>query len=298
MQTTSQTPSNGPSLGRPRAAWRRRDVTLAGGLTLATFEAGRSDEAAPTLVLVHGLGHWTQAAWDFLAPYFEATRRVVAFDLPGFGASEKPASGYDLPSFVKVLSDVVAACGLSTYALAGHSLGGLIAADFARNRQDGSIRLLALIDPAGFLRTPSLAVKIAGSRPVTWLFKNIRPTRGFVRRTFESAVFDPASIPDDMYARAYELSQDRKMTRAFAMVYAGAMQEFLHLPRLHARLAAWKGPTLLVWGREDRYIPVRALDNARRVFPGAAVAVLERCGHCPPIEYPEEVARLLLEAGA
>ncbi|MGP6159433.1 MAG: alpha/beta fold hydrolase [Vulcanimicrobiaceae bacterium] len=298
MQTTSQIPPPGPSLARRRAAWRRRDLTLEGGLTLATFEAGREDEGAPVVVLVHGLGHWTQAAWDFMVPYLDATHRVLAFDLPGFGDSAKPPSGYDLASFVRTLGDVIEARGHSTYALVGHSLGGLIAADFARQQPDGRIRMLGLIDPAGFLRSPSLALKIAGSRPVSWLFKTIRPTRGFVRRTFESAVYDPASIPEDMYARAYELSQDPKMTRAFALVYAGAMQEFLHLARLHARLAEWKGPTLLVWGGEDRYIPVRALENARLVFPQASVHVLEHCGHCPPVEYPDQVAQLLIEAGA
>ena len=298
MQTTSQTPPPGPSLARRRAAWRRRSVTLEGGLSLAVFEAGRSDEAAPVIVFVHGLGHWTQAAWDFLVPHFETTHRVIAFDLPGFGLSAKPPSGYDLASFVRALDGVVAASGLSAYALIGHSFGGLIAAEFARTRQDGRIRMLGLIDPAGFLRTPWLALKIAGSRPATWLFKTIRPSRRFVRRTFETAVFDPGSIPDDMHARAYELSQDPSMTRAFALVYAGAMQEFSHLRALHARLAQWKGPTLLVWGRQDRYIPVRALENARRVFPQASVFVLERCGHCPPVEYPDEVARFLLEAGA
>jgi pimeloyl-ACP methyl ester carboxylesterase len=298
MQTTSQTPQPAPSLARPRAAWRRRDVTLAGGLTLATFEAGRTDEAAPAIVLVHGLGHWTQAAWDFLVPYLEATHRVVTFDLPGFGESAKPPNGYELAAFVRALDGVIEAYGLSTYALVGHSLGGLIAADFARSRQDGRIRMLGLIDPAGFLRSPSLLLRIMGSGPATWLLKTIRPTRGFVRGTLRTAVFDPDSIPEDMYARAYELSQDPRMTRAFALVYAGAMQEFLHLGQLHARLAEWKGPTLLVWGREDKYIPIAALENARRVFPQASVKVFERCGHCPPVEYPEEVARLLLQAGA
>jgi pimeloyl-ACP methyl ester carboxylesterase len=298
MQTTSQTPPPGPSPARPRADWRRRDVTLAGGLILATFEAGRSNESAPAIVFVHGLGHWTQAAWDFLVPYLAATHRVIAFDLPGFGESAKPPGGYELASFVRALDGVVAAYGLSTYALAGHSLGALIAADFAHTCRDGRIRLLGLIDPAGFLRSPALLLRIMGSRPATWLLKAIRPTRGFVRSTLRTAVFDPASIPEDVYARAYELSQDPRMTRAFALVYAGAMHEFLHLARLHARLAEWKGPTVLVWGRQDRYIPIAALETARRVFPQASVTVFERCGHCPPVEYPEKVARLLLQAGA
>jgi pimeloyl-ACP methyl ester carboxylesterase len=297
MLTTSQRSVTAPAPKRRRAAWRRGTVEL-DGIALATFEAGCSEIDAPTIVLVHGLGHWTQAAWDFLAAELESTHRLIAFDLPGFGASAKPATGYSLGFFVRALERVVAACGLTSFALVGHSLGGLVAAEFARRRHGGELRLLGLIDPAGFLRTPRLALRIAGSRPLTWLPRTIRPTPRFVRRTLESAVYDPDSIPEDVYLRACELSRDPALTRAFALVYAGALGDFVHRGRLHARLAEWKGPTAIVWGRDDRYIPIRALANARRIYPHATVTVLERCGHCPSIEYPADVARILTKAGA
>jgi pimeloyl-ACP methyl ester carboxylesterase len=292
---TSQTASPAPV--SVRAAWRRGGLTLADGTSIALFEAGRPDAAAPVLVLVHGLGHWTQAAWDLLAVRFEPTHRIVAFDLPGFGESGKPDASYTLAYFSAALRGVVEALGLHSFALAGHSLGGLIAADYAAT-YPGDVRQLTLIAPAGFLRTPKLALRIAASRPVIGLLQRMRPSRGFVRRTFRTAVFDERSLPEDYHERAFELSQDRAMTRAFVRVYAGAMQELLHMTALHERLAAWRGPTLIVWGRDDRYVPIRALAGTRAVYPHADVLEIADCGHCPSLEYPDLTAERMRAGGA
>jgi pimeloyl-ACP methyl ester carboxylesterase len=292
---TSQTAATAPVSAR--AAWRRGAVVLPDRTEVALFEAGRSDADAPVLVLVHGLGHWTQAAWDLLAVRFELTHRVVAFDLPGFGASQKPEADYTLAYFSGALRGVVEALGLRSFALAGHSLGGLIAADYAAS-YPRDIRALTLIAPAGFLRTPKLALRIAGSRPVVGLLQRLRPSRGFVRRTFRTAVFDERSLPEDYHDRAFELSQDPAMTRAFVRVYAGAMHELLHMKTLHARLAAWRGPTLIVWGHEDRYVPVRALAGARAVYPHSDVLEIAGCGHCPSLEFPDETAARMRANGA
>ncbi len=282
---------------RRRASWRKSSVRLDAQTSLSVFEAGASGPGVPTLVLIHGLGHWSQAAWDFVAAELEATHRLVAFDLPGFGDSSKPKAAYDLAFFRRATRAVVEALGLHGFALAGHSLGGLIAADYAAS-YPGDVRLLALIDPAGFLRTPKLLLRIFGSRPVMWLMGSARPPRAFVRRTFETAVYDPASLDEAMHARMYALSKDRAMVRAFARVYRDALKEFLDFPALQAKLARYTGPALLVWGRQDRYVPLKALDNARRVYPQAEVTIFERCGHCPSIEYPRELAERLLAAGA
>ncbi|GAC1301144.1 MAG: alpha/beta hydrolase [Vulcanimicrobiaceae bacterium] len=286
-----------PADTRIPAAWRQRDVIVGDGLALAVFTTGRSEATAPTVVLVHGMGHWTQAAWDFLAPELAATHRIIAFDLPGFGASAKPDVAYRLDFFTATLHGLVEALALDRFALVGHSLGGLIAAAYAA-AYPSRVRFLGLIDPAGFLRTPKLVLKIAGSRPVTWLFGKLRPSRGFVRRTFESAVFDPAAIPPAYHERAFALAGDRAMTRAFASVYAHSMRAFVRIDALHTRLAAYTGPVLLIWGREDRFVPIAGLAAARRVYPRADVLEIPDCGHCPPLEYPALVAARLVASGA
>jgi len=292
----SQTTTDRPAPERTRAAWRAGSVRTSDGFAIATFEAGRTDDAAPVIVCVHGMGHWTQAAWDFVAARFEATHRVVAFDLPGFGASEKPRIAYTLDFFERVLGEVIEARAPDArVVLMGHSLGGLIAARYA-SQQPERVALLVLVDPAGFLRTPSLVLKVAGSKPVRALVARIRPSAAFVRRTFRNAVFDPATIPEDYLARAVELSRDRAVIFAFADVYANAMGAFIRLRDLHARLARYNGPTLLVWGRDDRFVPVRGLATARRVYPGAHERVIDACGHCPAIEHPAILAAAMRDA--
>ena len=119
-----------------------------------------------------------------------------------------------------------------------------------------------------------------------------------VRHALELAVYDPASIPADVHERAYALSRDPAVSQAFFRIYAGAAKDLMRIKALHARFARWRGPTLIVWGKHDRYIPIRALKETRRVYPKADVLEIERCGHCPNVEFPQLVAERLLANGA
>jgi len=276
----------------PRATWHIRPFTTAAGIELAIFTTGPTNASAPVIVLVHGMGHWTQAAWDGVAAGLAATHRVIAFDLPGFGASAKPMRAYSLEFLIATLHEVVEALVPERFSLVGHSLGGLIAAAYAADHP-ARVRHLALIAPAGFLRTPKLLLKIAGSRPVSWLVGKVRPSRSFVRRTFTQAVFDPAAIAEDYHEHAYALARDPAVASAFASVYANSMRSFIAIDALHERLRRYGGPALVIWGREDRFVPIAGLTAARRVYPQAEVLELTPCGHCPNMEYPALVAERL-----
>ena len=262
---------------------------------IAVFETGREDRAAPVILLIHGLGHWTQGAWDTMAAQLGTTQRVVGIDLPGFGDSDKPDVRYDLAFFSATLHALVSALGLDRYHLVGHSLGGMIAADFA-GKYPEQIETLTLIDPAGFLRTPKIFVRILAGEPVSRLF-TLRPSRRFVRRLLLQAFRNPQAITADVYERAYTLAEDPRVCRAFLRVYSGALRDFLDMPGFHARLARFKGPTLLVWGRHDEYTPIRALNNARKVYPHAETLVLEDCGHCPNVEMPTPIVECIRNLG-
>jgi pimeloyl-ACP methyl ester carboxylesterase len=272
--------------------WRHHEIAAAPAGRLAVFEAGRQDPQAPVAVLVHGLGHWAQGAWDGMALRLQETHRIIAFDLPGFGASDKPDVRYDLPFFIETLHALVTRLGLARFTLIGHSLGGMICADYAGTHGE-LIERLVLVAPAGFLRTPKIFVRIVAGEPVSRLF-SLRPSRRFVRSLLEQTFYDQRLISDEMYEHAYELSQDPSVCRAFLRVYAGALRDFLDMPGFHARLARYTGPTLLVWGRQDQFIPVRALAGARKVYPHADVLLLERCGHSPNVEMPDHIVQRIL----
>jgi abhydrolase domain-containing protein 6 len=272
------------------SGWRAGRVRAADAM-LATYEAGSDAPGAPVVLLLHGLGHWSDGAWGRLVPQLDPALRYVAVDLPGFGASDKPAAAFDLAYFRRVLDDVVDALGLARFALAGHSLGGFIAADYA-GAHPARVTHLALIAPAAFARTPRhLVYALAGgfARP---LFER-RPSRRFVTRILLRSVVDPRALEPAHVERAYELSQDAALRRAFARVYAGALGAFARARELHAGFARYRGPVLCAWGAHDRYINVAALRDVVRVYPHATTLVLDRSGHLPMVEEPQRLAAAL-----
>jgi pimeloyl-ACP methyl ester carboxylesterase len=264
--------------------WRTGRVRAAGAM-LATYEMGSDEPGAPAVLLLHGLGHWSDAAWGRLVPELDPALRYVAFDLPGFGASDKPDAAYDLAYFRRVLDDAVAELRLERFALVGHSLGGFIAADYA-GTHSARVTRLALIAPAAFARTARhLIFALAGgfARP---LFER-RPSRRFVVRMLQRSVLDPGALEPADIERAYELSQEPALRKAFAGVYAGAIQAFARASELHAGFARYTGPVLCAWGAHDRYINVAALRDVVRIYPHANTLILKKSGHLPMIEEPQ-----------
>jgi 4,5:9,10-diseco-3-hydroxy-5,9,17-trioxoandrosta-1(10),2-diene-4-oate hydrolase len=272
--------------------WRERRISAA-GVGITAFEAGSAAPDARTLVLVHGLGHWTQAAWDALVPLLDGDLRIVAFDLPGFGRSEKPKARYDTAFFATVVTQALDALAPGAFALCGHSLGGYVAATYAAAHPRRVERLI-LIAPAGFLRSPHFVFALLGTQLARWLFLS-GPGRRLVEQTLDRSVVDPTSIGPQIRAAAFALAQDPDVRRAFAAVYTGAIADFADTPRIHARLRSWTGRTLIIWGRQDVYIPVGALAGARAVYPQAQVVICERSGHLAMVEEAERVAAAINE---
>src|SRR5204863_573010 len=69
---------------------------------------------------------------------------------------------------------------------------------------------------------------------------------------------------------------------------------YIHTPRLGHLLPRVTNPTLIIWRREDKIVPVTCGEQYRRQIPNATLSVLERCGHLPPIEQPDAFASLVL----
>jgi 4,5:9,10-diseco-3-hydroxy-5,9,17-trioxoandrosta-1(10),2-diene-4-oate hydrolase len=270
--------------------WRAARVRAAGTM-LAAYETGSTAADAPVVLLLHGLGHWTDGAWGRLVPRLDPALRYVAFDLPGFGDSDKPDAAFDLAYFRRVLDDAVAALRLERFALVGHSLGGFIAADYA-GAHSARVTHLALIAPAAFARTRRhLVFALAGgfARP---LFER-RPSRRFVERIMARSVVDPSTLEPADVERAYELSQNLPLRKAFAGVYAGAIHAYAHARELQAGFARYDGPVFCAWGAHDRYISVAALRDAVRVYPNAKTLILNRSAHLPMIEEPDALGMAL-----
>ena len=262
-----------------------------GRVKLAVFEAGSDASDAPVVLLLARSRALERRGLGPLVPLLDPALRYVALDLPGFGASEKPAAPYDTEYFLGALEAALAELDLRTFALVGHSLGGFIAAQYA-GAQPERVSRLALISPAGFSRTPRYVVFALASVFAPWLFTR-PPSRSFVRRTLERSVADPSALDPALVEQAYELSQQLSLRKAFAGVYVSALRTFTRRPALQAGFARYHGPVFCAWGAHDRFTSPATLRDVERIYPQAQTLLLARSAHLPMIEEPGALASAL-----
>jgi pimeloyl-ACP methyl ester carboxylesterase len=121
-----------------------------------------------------------------------------------------------------------------------------------------------------------------------------RPEQG--REVLRSCFFDPAAIPETLYAEAdrYGFASYPEFVRALrsGVTIRGIRPEL----RRHwiGQAARYAGPILVVWGREDAVLPIGHLAAAKSLFPQAEVRIIERCGHLPMVERSEDFLAALL----
>jgi pimeloyl-ACP methyl ester carboxylesterase len=247
--------------------------------------------SGPAVVLVHGFGS-SLYTWKEVIPALAAAHDVVALDLPGFGESDRPAdlSFEDLPRAVLGLIDRL---GIARASLVGNSLGGATAALVAAE-SPGRVSALVLIDSAGLDRGPSERPRLvrfvmspAGSMIARLPGKRL-VVEASLRQVFHDAALVTPERVSEYLAAARRPGTFPAMRRLGASLRERAFVVREALPRIVA-------PTLVLWGDDDRWIPIAHADRFVAAIPGARKGVIPACGHVPQEEKPEEVARLLLE---
>lgn len=264
---------SGPAAHAPhRAEWLE-----AGGLRFRTVQAG---SGTPTVVLLHGFGEhlltWRQI-YDQLAEHYP----VIAIDLPGFGASDKPAGSYDLATQAARIGTLLDAHVPGPLVLVGHSMGGEIAARIGLDRPD-RVEALVLIAPAGF--TPGLGqirdgLSPTGARVIGWYES---------ARSFITPVHDPGWLAEPEPFASYDPITDSSYREAVAAV----LRDF-DFGAIGDGFAELNQPVLLIWGRFDPVMPFTAAPRLDSLLPCSRLETLQAL-HRPQVERPDTVARLIL----
>ena len=241
----------------------------------------------PPLVLLHGLGA-SVVTWHNNFSALASRYTVYAPDLPGHGDTAKPDIPYGLDVGVEFLPEFLDALGLDgNVTLMGNSAGGMVAMASVF-RQPERFRAMVLISPVGLGRELGLPIRLASlpliGKPLHKLDGKSK-TR-FVRRIFhdDSALHPEArrelirvrSIPE---ARRTELGVIRR-----SVTFLG-LRKSLVVP--HHDLLNLQTPTLLVWGRQDKIIPVKQAHHVAERYPSIEVRIFQDCGHWPQMEQSE-----------
>jgi pimeloyl-ACP methyl ester carboxylesterase len=245
-------------------------------------------EPRATIVWVHGLsGAWQN--WLENLPFFARTHRVIAMDLPGFGASEMPAERISIAGYARAVDALLDTLGVSQAAVVGNSMGGFIAAELAL-RTDTWVQRLVLVSAAGLSfqqlhRQPLLGLLKLSQNVLTmgagWLASrsDTLTARSRSRRAVLSIV---AAHPDRLPA-ALAAEQLRGSGKPG---FVDALDALTDYP-IHDRLPNIAAPTLIVWGARDLLVPVRDAWRFGELIPDSRVVVYEDTGHVAMLERPE-----------
>jgi len=268
-----------------------RFVDLPGGLHVHYQEEG--DPALPLLVLLHGFGD-SYTTWEGWVQALHGKFHIISPDFPGHGLTRAPA-GYELSGadLAELLDGFAAQLSLPKFALAGNSMGGGVAWEFAL-RHPQRLNALILVDAAGFPNEgppPAipLAFRILQYRLGRAFLRNIdnRPLidEGLKTDVYDKSVITPALV--DRWAEFQRAPGHRAILMSFHPGGFGQASA--------AALHDIAVPTLVLHGASDPLIEPASAVKFASAIPGAKLILYPHVGHLPQIEIPQRSAQDVAE---
>lgn len=258
-----------------------------GAIRTRYWEAG---DSGPAVLLLHGIG-CSVIEWQHNIEALAAEHRVFALDLLGFGLTDKPEKEtYSLRRLAHFILDFMKVKGITRAHLAGNSLGGRLALECAAVAPQ-QVASLLLVDPAGVQRRETLFEFRLATLPVLGEIFT-RPSRLGTRMLWRKAFAAPAAfVTEELVTTKLSLARQPGAQSAFLKTLRGFVDfQGFHpelVEQLHAALPGIQAPTLVLWGRDDRFVPCTHAEVLRQKLPNVEVQIWDRCGHAPQVEHAQ-----------
>lgn len=247
-----------------------------------------------TLVLIHGFGASIES-WFDVHPALAAKLQVVRLDLLGHGFTGKPVAGdYSPRGHTRLVTRFLEKLGLKRVVLAGHSMGGGIALLMIQNTLAQSrpfeVAGLVLISSSGYPQKLPFFIEILRD-PVQRFFSQLIPVEQRTRYTLEKIFFLHSRVtPDRLHRYAYFAGLPGSQ---HALTQTALQIAPPDLEQLSAQIRQVRVPTLILWGDQDRIVPLENAHRFHRDIQGSTLHILPQTGHMPPEERPEQVIDLI-----
>lgn len=265
-------------------------VEIGEGVTVHLRDEGPKD--APAIILLHG-SNADLHTWEPWVQGLKDSYRVIRFDQVGHGLTgPDPEDNYTRDNYVADIAEVADKLGLETFILGGNSMGGKHALAFAVAHPE-RVTGLVLVDGSGGPMldlkqgqpekdkkkdSGNIGFKIAQTPGINLLVEQITP-RSLIAQSLEQSVSVKSVASEAAVDRYWELLRypgNRRATlKRFSLPYD---------PLTEAEIAGVKTPTLILWGEEDRLIPVEAGRWLDKVMPNSTLVVYPKIGHLPQEE--------------
>ena len=266
-----------------QARWAQPPSTFVdvAGMKVHLRDEGPRDDPNP-IVLLHGTSS-SLHTWEGWVEALKQQRRVIRFDMPGFGLTgPSPDGDYTIESYVRFVKAMLDKLGVERCVLAGNSLGGAISLATALAMPE-RIDKLILVDSGGYpLQSTSIPIGFRLARmPVLNRLMEVTLPRNLIESSVRNVYGDPNKVTPELVDRYFELTLREGNRRALG-------QRFRQAPSgtFASQIPTIKLPTLILWGGRDRLIPP---DNAERFhhdIAGSQVVMFDDLGHVPQEEDP------------
>ena len=244
-------------------------------------DEGPRDDSVP-IVLLHGTSS-SLHTWDGWADSLKGTRRVIRFDLPGFGLTgPAPDGDYGMTAYVRFVTHVLDTLGAHRVVLAGNSLGGWIAWRVAVARPE-LVQRLVLVDAAGYpfeSQSVPIGFRLARIPVLNKLVQRILP-RSVVEGSVRNVFGDPAKVTPALVDRYYDMTRREGNRAALVARFSQGRAD----PDTTA-IRTIRQPTVIMWGERDRLIPPDNAVRFARDITGSRVLTFATLGHVPHEEDP------------
>ncbi|MDD5339084.1 MAG: alpha/beta fold hydrolase [Dehalococcoidales bacterium] len=247
------------------------------------------------VILIHGF----PASLDIWQKNFMALsqrHQVYALDWLGSGRTDKLPLVTDLNALTEFISDFMKALNIDKASLIGSSMGGGLALQMAITHPQ-KVGKLILLDNAGMGPQVTSFYHLVS---IPWLGRLLlsNSTPQNTRIIFESVIYDHSLITSDLINLTCELGRlPGALDATLSIAHAGASimgQRAKYWKPVRKALGDIKVPTLIVWGKQDKIVPVKHAKIAARI-PGSKVHIFDKCGHIPMFERPEEFNKITLD---
>lgn len=269
-----------------------RLVEIENQLSIAYYDTGKGNDV---LLFIHGLSSYIPA-WLKLIPLLQNDFRCIAIDLPGYGKSSAGVHEGTVPFYTEVVSSFIRKLNLENVTLAGHSMGGQIAIATAL-QFPSLIQKLVLLAPAGFETFSNNEIALIKKYNTQQFYYSAGDDD--IIASFRSNFFKmnddvKPMIDDRIKMRGWKNFGD------YCRIVVNSLNGLLDYP-VYDKLKELKVPSLIFFGRNDRWIPNKnlhknttteeiALKGATEI-PDSKLIMIDECGHFIPYENPDLLAR-------
>jgi pimeloyl-ACP methyl ester carboxylesterase len=245
------------------------------GMQVHIRDEGPRNDPMP-IVLLHGTSA-SLHTWDGWTHNLTGQRRVIRFDLPGFGLTgPDPQNDYSMAAYVRFVGAVMDTLGVKTFVLAGNSLGGQIAWETAAAMPQ-RVSKLVLIDAAGYSFKPKsvpIGFWVARTPGLREVMGQVLP-RGVIQSSLRNVYGDPSRVTPELVDRYYDMALRTGNRQALGKRFEQALSSD------EAKIKTLKVPTLILWGAKDRLIPPENAQRFETDIAGSRLVVFADLGHVP-----------------